>query len=560
MRKIKTQPADIWKEYGEGKSYNDNIELYSTVKTNENFYNGKQWEGVNADDLEKPCFNIIKRCINLFLAQIVSDDISVSLTPFGDNSDETAQYFRAVKTEIERCIEYSNFKSKNRLMLRNAAVDGDGCYHWFFDNNAPTGQAVSGLIECEIIDNTNIFFGNPYSAEVQKQPYILILQRKHIEDVKDEAARNGIGEEEISMIRPDNDADLLNDDKSNNLVSVIVKYWRDESGFINAVKSTQNVIIRKPWKTGYKYYPVSYMSWEEVKNSYHGQSAVTERIPNQIFINKIFAMAMYYVKVMSFPKLVYDVNRLPQGISNRIGEAIAVEGNVNEAIANALDFPDMSNKVMELAEKTMQYTQEYMGASDATLGNMKPDNATAIIALQSSANAPLELIRQSFYQMVEDSVRIILELMAKHYGTREIQISSEDEQQLFTASTIDFGELENYTTHFNVDVGASSYWSEIMQVQTLDSAFANGIIVNPVDYLEAMPDKYMPCKQKFIDSLRAYQNQQEAMAQPTEDMQEPMSGGDYAPTATDVPYDENLSNALSEQGISDSVIDRAISG
>lgn len=559
MRKIKTQPADIWKEYGEGKSYNDNIELYSTVKTNENFYNGKQWEGVNADDLEKPCFNIIKRCINLFLAQIVSDDISVSLTPFGDNSDETAQYFRAVKTEIERCIEYSNFKSKNRLMLRNAAVDGDGCYHWFFDNNAPTGQAVSGLIECEIIDNTNIFFGNPYSAEVQKQPYILILQRKHIEDVKDEAARNDIGEEEISMIRPDNDADLLNDDKSNNLVSVIVKYWRDESGFINAVKSTQNVIIRKPWKTGYKYYPVSYMSWEEVKNSYHGQSAVTERIPNQIFINKIFAMAMYYVKVMSFPKLVYDVNRLPQGISNRIGEAIAVEGNVNEAIANALDFPDMSNKVMELAEKTMQYTQEYMGASDATLGNMKPDNATAIIALQSSANAPLELIRQSFYQMVEDSVRIILELMAKHYGTREIQISSEDEQQ-FTASTIDFGELENYTTHFNVDVGASSYWSEIMQVQTLDSAFANGIIVNPVDYLEAMPDKYMPCKQKFIDSLRAYQNQQEAMAQSTEDMQEAMSGGDYAPTATDVPYDENLSNALSEQGISDSVIDRAISG
>ena len=559
MRKIKTQPADIWKEYGEGKSYNDNIELYSTVKTNENFYNGKQWEGVNADDLEKPCFNIIKRCINLFLAQIVSDDISVSLTPFGDNSDETAQYFRAVKTEIERCIEYSNFKSKNRLMLRNAAVDGDGCYHWFFDNNAPTGQAVSGLIECEIIDNTNIFFGNPYSAEVQKQPYILILQRKHIEDVKDEAARNGIGEEEISMIRPDNDADLLNDDKSNNLVSVIVKYWRDESGFINAVKSTQNVIIRKPWKTGYKYYPVSYMSWEEVKNSYHGQSAVTERIPNQIFINKIFAMAMYYVKVMSFPKLVYDVNRLPQGISNRIGEAIAVEGNVNEAIANALDFPDMSNKVMELAEKTMQYTQEYMGASDATLGNMKPDNATAIIALQSSANAPLELIRQSFYQMVEDSVRIILELMAKHYGTREIQISSEDEQQ-FTASTIDFGELENYTTHFNVDVGASSYWSEIMQVQTLDSAFANGIIVNPVDYLEAMPDKYMPCKQKFIDSLRAYQNQQEAMAQPTEDMPEAMSGGDYAPTATDIPYDENLSNALSEQGISDSVIDRAISG
>ena len=31
------------------------------------------------------------------------------------------------------------------------------------------------------------------------------------------------------------------------------------------------------------------MSWESVKNSYHGVSPITGKIENQIFINKIYA-------------------------------------------------------------------------------------------------------------------------------------------------------------------------------------------------------------------------------------------------------------------------------
>ena len=555
MRKVKTKPQDIWAEYDKGKTYNNEKGLYETVKRNENFYNGKQWEGVKADDLEKPVFNIIKRVINMFLAQIVSDDISISITPFNSESTgELETYFRAVKTEIERCIEYTNFKTKNRLLLRNAAVDGDGCYHWYFNGNVETGQPIKGLIECELIDNTNVFFGNPYSADVQTQPYILILQRKSLWNVQDEARANGVSEENIRMIKPDSESELLNEENSDNLVSVIVKYWRDEHGKIHAVKTTSEITIREEWNTGYNFYPVSYMSWEEVKNSYHGQSAVTERIPNQIFVNKIFAMAMYYVKVMSFPKLVYDKNRLPNGITNKIGEAIAVNGNVNEAIANAIQFPDMSNKVMELAEKTMEYTQQYMGASDATLGNMKPDNATALIALQSSSNAPLELIKHSFYQLVEDSVRIMVDLMRSHYGQRSIYMGNRNEMAVGAeTANINFGELDSLSAQINIDVGASSYWSEIMQIQTLDAMLANGIIVDPIDYLNAIPDKYVRNKQQLIDSIR---NQRQQM-----DVQQEMNIPENAePIPQNIPYDSALSGALEEQGISDSVINRAISG
>jgi hypothetical protein len=60
----------------------------------------------------------------------------------------------------------------------------------------------------------------------------------------------------------------------------------------------------------------------------------------------------------------------------------------------------------------------------------------------------------------------------------------------------------------DVEIGASSYWSETTQVQTMDSLFEKRIITNPVTYLEGIPDKYIPNKRKIIEEIKA---QQEAM-------------------------------------------------
>jgi len=51
-------------------------------------------------------------------------------------------------------------------------------------------------------------------------------------------------------------------------------------------------------------------------------------------------------------------------------------------------------------------------------------------------------------------------------------------------------------------VGASTYWSELMQVQTLDNMFAKGIITDAVTYLEQIPDRYIHGKAKLIEKLK----------------------------------------------------------
>ena len=312
-----------------------------------------------------------------------------------------------------------------------------------------------------------MIFDNTASSDVQSQGHIILALRKKINEVISEARKNGIDEKLISQIKSDSESEL--DDERDDCVTVLIRFWK-ENGSVYCSKSTKDVFIKQPFDTLLSLYPVAFMNWESVKNSYHGQAAVTELLPNQIFVNKCYAMGMDYVKKMAFPKLIYDKNRFPNGFSNRIGEAVKIEGGVNDAVATAFKMPDMSGSVMELVEKTMVYTKEYMGASDASLGNVRPDNAAAIIALQKASNAPLELIRQSFYQFVEDYIRIFVDIMRAYYGVREV--NDEDGNII----SFDFASLNDYDLNLNVNVGASAYWSEIMQVQTADNLYASGII------------------------------------------------------------------------------------
>ncbi|MBQ4160821.1 MAG: hypothetical protein IJD83_07825 [Clostridia bacterium] len=524
--KIKTAPADVWAEYQDGIAYNHNISLYDTVKRNEKFFIGDQWSGVNAPDLDKPVFNILKRIGNMQMAYIVSDDIAVNVTPFIDDGTHEAK-MKIISREIEKVIEYARIKKENRRVLRNAFVQGDGCLHYFMDMSVQTGTAAEGVIGAECLDSTNIFFGNPADNDVQHQPYIIVLMRRDVEDARKEAIREGINEKDAeSNIVPDADTNMMNEEHTHdNLVSVLVKYWKEDDG-VHCCITTQTETIKKEWNTGLKLYPISFMNWDEIKNCYHGQAAVTGLIPNQIFINKLFAMQMDYVKKLAFPKLIYDAGRFPNGFSNKIGEAVKVSGNVNDAITNAFKMPDLDASVMALTEKVYQYTQETMGASDAALGNIRPDNASAIVATQQATTAPLELVRRNFYQFVEDGVRIIIDLMRVHYGKRTVIVEetvadtatgAQTKQKV--AQVFDFDTLNEYALNLEVNIGSSAYWSEIMQVQTSGNLLTAGVLQDPEVYIDSIPDAYLRNKAAILESVREQKKQMQTMQQPQPQMQ-----------------------------------------
>ena len=521
---IKKSAPEVWSEFEKGKSYNKSIDLYDNVKKCENFYIGRQWEGLNAPDLPKPVFNIVKRVVSYFTAMIVSDDVGARFEPYSKTKVEvmTDVYgeriplvkeeldAKVIETEVDKTIERCDIKTLARKIVRNAAVDGDAFLYFYYDPSVNAGYRANGGIATELIDNTNVIFGNPYRSEVQNQPYIIIATPRLVEDVRDEAKKSGMKDDDVSRIHADDDYDAFayRESGRSDLCTVLTKLWR-EDGTIHAIKVTKDFVLREEWDTKYERYPIANMIWEEIKNSYHGNSAVLPVIPNQICVNQMYAMSIHQAKTCAVQKLVYDSTKISSW-SNKVGQAIGVIGNPNDVIAYPMGGMNMNPHMTNLINTLKQDTEEYMGASDAALGNVKPDNMGAIIATQNASAMPLELQRREYYRCMEECIRIIIDIIRADYGSRKTSIISGD--AAFDVM-FDFATLDEANYNMKIDVGQSSYWSELTQIQTADNLLAKGVIPDAITYLESIPDKYIRNKSNVIKKLKEMQTQQAQMAE-----------------------------------------------
>ncbi|MEA5050982.1 MAG: hypothetical protein VB021_05865 [Oscillospiraceae bacterium] len=493
---MRIDPKEIFREYEACVGYNDSIGLYDNVRCNEDFYIGRQWEGLNAPDLDKPVLNFLKRVCSYTVAMLVSDDIGIELRACPGDAQAQKQA-KFLETEILRVIERTKTKALSRDMLRNCVVDGDGCFYWYFDPDARGASRVRGEIALELVDNTRVLFGNPFSADVQRQPFLLVVRREQAESVRERARRFG---QRGADIRPDA-GEAHGEERgydAGDLVTVVLKLWK-KKGKVCFCEVTRDAVVRPQTQTDTALYPVSFMNWERVRNSYHGQAVITGLIPNQIAVNKLWAMAIRQQHTLAFPKIFYDRMKIKEW-TNRVGEAVGVTGNPNDAVATSFRAAGMSEQVLEIVDKTIAYTKEFMGASDAALGNVDPTNASAIIAVQKATSAPLELQRLAFYQFVEDYVRIIAELICAHYGPRRSTYTDEDGAE--HTELVDFSAIDPGALSLTVEVGPSAYWSELTQIGTLDNLFAKGVISDALLYLESVPDGYIRNKQRLMRALR----------------------------------------------------------
>jgi hypothetical protein len=79
-----------------------------------------------------------------------------------------------------------------------------------------------------------------------------------------------------------------------------------------------------------------------------------------------------------------------------------------------------------------------------------------------------------------------------------------------TKELFDFAALDSTELAVKVDVGASSYWSELGTVQTLDTMLQQKIIT-PIQYLERLPDTIFPNKTGLLEELKAGDKQKQVL-------------------------------------------------
>ena len=505
-------PQKVSKEYEAGLSFNQGIELYDCVQTNENFFIGKQWEGVKSNGLPTPVFNFLKRVVLFSVANVSTDNLKLHakrLPSSGQLPANMAELLADIlNDQFAAIFEYNKMGSCIREFCRNAAVDADGCTYTYWDSGVDTGQPSKGAIRTEVLMNTQVMFGNPNSRDVQSQPYILIERRMLVKDAKRRAEANG---SEAYLITADEkeSGDPHLDNLGGDKVTVLLRLWRDEdTGTIHGYECTRNAEIRKPWDLGIKLYPITWLNWDYVQDCYHGQAMITGLIPNQIFVNKLFAMSMISLMTLAYPKVVFDKTKVSKW-SNRVGAAIAVNGNVDN-VAKIMDPASISPQISQFIDIAIGYTQKFLGASDVALGDTRPDNTSAIIALQRAAATPMELTKQNLLQSIEDLGRIYMEFMSEYYGNRFVEVPGPNGQGNVIVP-FDFSILKEIPFTVELDVGASSYWSEIASMQTLDNLLMQGKI-STVEYLKRIPAGQITDRETLIAVLEEQERMEKAMA------------------------------------------------
>ena len=646
MNDTKNDITTAWKYYELGREYNNRLvpNQYRTVDTNWEFFSGNQWlhipETPAMSRLSRPVFNIIKRIASLFVASINSTATTVSFEPLnyydGDHLDDPDSNAAVYATEEVRNL-YEKFKMeyRTREALFDGAVTGDYCAHFYWNPDAmPYGGAYGnarGEIEMELVDGINVMFGNPNVSDVESQPYILVIGRDTVENLKWEADRyrknkKAMGKggtastkDEVDSINADaewqwqtgvgGETELPPDDDKTGKALYVYLYTKvskevdclDENGLpvmedvldadgnpvpetdkkgkaildmngqpvykkknlkklvtsVHVTKATRTVNIFEDVDTGLTHYPIAWGNWEKQKNQYHGRALVTGIVPNQIFINSMFAMIFRHLQLQSFPKTIYNADLVSQW-NNEIGVALGVRGlqpgQDLRTVATVLQPSDMSNQIVMCIDKCMMYTKECLGATDAQMGNLALENTSALMVLQSSSEAPLENPRQGMLEWNEDIGRILLDMMGTYYGQRPIvrqrefrepilgpdgapqidPMTGQMQEKMIIHRVIedyDFSQFKDLWFNIKVNAGATTQYSEIAMVQTLDNLRREGVL-EIVDYLERIPDKLIPRKQELIDSIKQKTGQMgsEALQQEMNQAMGTQASKDGAPT------------------------------
>ena len=515
---MKNNLSKTWSQYEAGKEYKRRIGLYERVQTNERYYRGDQWEA-SANDLPKPVFNIIRRMVDYMICTVASGNISISYSDENLPFIKTRSHAALVEKGVEAMTKNAAYRWERCKMdnltyklLSDAAVSGDGVMYCYWDSQAESGQAYSGDIVTELIDSTSIFPSDVNNPDIQSQEYIILSGRASVRSLRREAEEHGVDPDSCKRIAPDKEFHLGAGDLSayeldgdeEAKATYLIKFWR-EDGFVCFEKSTRECVIRRA-KTACRLYPIAFFNWYGTKGSFHGTSPISNIIPNQKFINRAYAMVMKHMTDTAFSKVIYDKSKIPEW-SNKVGEAIAAVGGGNIADAvSVVGVGQMQPGYTELIEQAVAMTKELSGVTDSALGNVIPQNTSAIIALQETSRLPLEIVRSAFSQCIEDLANIWADMMCVYYPKERLLPVYENGR--LTAYSADLSALSHSLVKAKVEVGNINNYSDSGSQAVLDKLLEGGHI-STVQYLEHLPDGALANRASLIESLEKNEKEEE---------------------------------------------------
>lgn len=445
----------FWRRYEKGRDYLDTKNLVNRMNTCWNFFVGKQWEGVEADGEELPFLNYIHPNVMRKVTTIYTNRMAVNYSDM-DGRTELQPVYERLSQMFSAKWEKANEDVLCRKSVKHGNITGDGLQYF------PSGDVE----DVQILLNTDILYGDESEPNIQRQPYIIIQERRSVEEVKELARQNGIPEEEVALIRPDSDTDNLlgnideveaADSTDSMKVTMITHFekkreaiteaiWEEtedgvrdgrlvqigERDVVYVAKCTRHAMVEneRPIKgepspvdrangrqgRALSLYPIIKFSWEEFPNDARGVSQVEPLIPNQILINKTLARRSMTTKNTAYPRMAYDSTMVanPEALME-VGMPIEVTSGGVHSVSQAVAYlnPAQSNdEPKKLTDDLLEITQELSGSGDTTMGNIDLQRvaASAIVAVNDQAQSMHDDTVANLQLFVEDMANLWVEL------------------------------------------------------------------------------------------------------------------------------------------------------
>lgn len=447
----------IWRRYEKGKDYLDTKRLLERTNKCWNFFVGKQWEGLVSDGEDLPMLNYIHPNVMRKVTTIYTNRMAVNYSDM-DGREDLQPVYEKLSQMFSAKWEKSNEDVLCRKALKHGCITGDGLQYF------PSGNVE----DVQMLLNTDILYGDESEPMIQRQPYIIIQERRSVDDIKKLARENGIPEEEVALIVPDRDTDytlgnideVQNSDTTDSMKATMITHFEKKTepltqmiyedsedpdaprvGRMIQTGTRQVVYVSKCTKTAMveyerpikgepseiermngkqgralSLYPIIKFSWEEYPNDARGISQVESLIPNQILINKTVARRSMTTQNTAYPRMAYDstVVQNPEALME-VGMPIEVTSggaqSVNQAVAY-LQPAAHSPEPKQLTDDLLEITQELSGSGDTTMGNIDLSRvaASAIIAVNDQAQSMHDDTVANLQLFVEDMANLWVEL------------------------------------------------------------------------------------------------------------------------------------------------------
>lgn len=520
------ETTEIWDLYQQGIDYIHKINLVNETDEAHRMYSGDQWHGLQSGNEKMPMHNFIKGTVKYKVAMVAQNTMSAVYSNMGEKNEIITEACDLLNEHFRRMWELSKMDMLSWKIIKDACIQGDS-YLYF---------PGSDVTESQLIDNVNVLLGDEKNTDIQEQPYIIIVERRLVSDVKKDAKKNGIKKDQIDLIAADEDYQNQLGDKNdvenkNGRCTSLLFMKKDDDGIVHFSRSVRNVIYQPDTilqskdnegnltGKGLTRYQIIPFIWEERKGTARGVGEVKQLIPNQLEVNKTLARRSVAVKQSAFAKMAYRENAIsnPEDL-NVVGASIAVKDGSAQNIRDMISYlhpANMSSDAKNLSDELVTMSRDLAGAGDSAQGSVDPTKASgaAIIAVRDQAALPLNEQLARYKQFVEELALLWFDIWVA-YNPNGLTIELEDEKEGVIQHVISAKVLESMKINVRIDVSQNNPYSRFAQEQALENLFGMNAISFD-EYVEALDDDAAVPKGKLKDIIdkRVEQQQKEMQYQ-----------------------------------------------